>query len=118
MSEEGDRVKQDVDDYAARRKAAGTWIEPKPEPPARPLPTLAQQVDQLACRCLVFEGIAGEMLATIKLNFERGYLVAQNDEGKLNLQKCIASWEQQLAQVDEVYPPQPLGELRKQAKGK
>lgn len=63
--------------------------------------TLSQQVDRLACRCLEFEGIAGEMLATIKLNFERGHLTAK-ESGVL--QKIIASWEKQLARVDEVYP--------------
>jgi hypothetical protein len=63
--------------------------------------TLANQVDKLACRAIKLEGLAGDMLATIKINFERGYLIAQNDEGKLNLQKIVASWEKQLAEAKE-----------------
>lgn len=66
--------------------------------------TLSSQVERLACRCLEYEGIAGEILATIKLNVERGYIVAQNDEGKLNLQRMIAMWEKQIARVEESYP--------------
>ena len=61
--------------------------------------TLAQQVDDLACRYLRLRGLAGEMFATIKLNVERGYLVAVNDEGKLNLDKIVASWEKQLGEL-------------------
>jgi len=80
----------------------------RPEP-AR---TLAQQVDQLACRCIVLEGIAGEMLATIALNVERGFLVAQNDDGKLRLAEIIQRWTRQLAEVDEIYPKQRLATLR------
>lgn len=69
--------------------------------------TLADKVDRLACRCLAFEGIAGEMLATIQLNVERGYLVAQNDNGKSTLSKIIESWQKQIGRVDESYPTEP-----------
>ena len=55
--------------------------------------TLANQVDDLACRCMAMEGVAGEMLATLKLNFERGHLIVQSDEGKLNFARMIAAWE-------------------------
>lgn len=65
--------------------------------------TLASQVERLACRCLEYEGIADEMLATIKLNVERGYITAINDKGKLNLQKIIATWERHIAIADETY---------------
>ena len=58
--------------------------------------TLANQVDDLACRCHRAEGLAGEMLATLKLNFERGFLIAHNDEGKLNLEKIIARWSKEI----------------------
>lgn len=36
------------------------------------------------------------MLATVKLNFERGYLKTHNDEGKLNLEKILANWQKEL----------------------
>ena len=62
--------------------------------------TLANQVDDLACKYHRLESIAGEMLTTVKLNFERGYLIAHNDEGKLNLEKIIAGWQRQLAALD------------------
>ena len=62
---------------------------------------LANQVSDLACRAISLEGLAGEMLATVKLNVERGYLVATNDEGKLNLTKITASWEKQLKELQE-----------------
>ena len=63
--------------------------------------TLTNQVDDLACRCIRLDSLAGEMLATIKLNFERGYLVATNDEGKLNLEKIIAQWSKELEKERE-----------------
>lgn len=60
--------------------------------------TLASQVSDLACRAINLESLACDMLATVKINFERGYLVAQNDEGKLNLERIVAMWERQLAE--------------------
>ena len=71
--------------------------------------TLAAQVDDLACRHIQLRGLAGEMLATIKLNVERGYLVAANDEGKLNLTKIVSSWERQLEEIDPKYSPNLSG---------
>lgn len=68
--------------------------------------TLSQQVNILACRCISLEGTVKEILATIKLNFERGYLTTINDEGKLNLQKIIVNWEKQLELIDQTYPEQ------------
>ncbi len=61
--------------------------------------TLANQVDDLACKCIRLEGLADEMLATIKLNVDRGYIVATNDQGKLNLDNIVASWSRQLAEL-------------------
>lgn len=62
--------------------------------------TLAQQVDRLARRAHHLEGLAGEMLSTIKMNLERGYITAVNDEGKLNLTKIVARWSKQLADLE------------------
>ena len=61
--------------------------------------TLANQVDDLACKAINLEWLAGEMLATVKLNHQRGYLIATNDEGKLNLAKIIAKWERELSEL-------------------
>ena len=61
--------------------------------------TLAQQVDALACKCIVLEGLVGEIIATIKLNHERGYLVAVNDEGKLELAKIVKNWASELDRI-------------------
>lgn len=58
--------------------------------------TLSGQVSDLADRCIRLEGLAGEMLATIELNFKRGYLKVHNDEGKLNLEKILAKWDKEL----------------------
>ena len=54
-----------------------------------------------ACKYHRLRELAGEMWATIKLNFERGYLVAANDDCKLNLAKIIANWERQIADLGE-----------------
>ena len=61
--------------------------------------TLADQADDLVRQHSRLQALAGEMLATVKLNFERGYLVAHNDEGKLNLEKILAQWAKQLAEL-------------------
>lgn len=66
--------------------------------------TLTRQVEKVVDQRIRLERLAGEMLSTIKLNFERGYLTVQNDEGKLNLQKVIAIWERQLASIVEEKP--------------
>lgn len=63
--------------------------------------TLSQQVEDLACKKTRWESLCGEMFATIKLNVERGYLVAVNDQGKLNLEGIIANWQKQMDRINE-----------------
>ena len=61
---------------------------------------LSRQVEDLASDYHRLLGLASEMLATVKLNHERGYLVATNDEGKLNLVKIVANWSKELATLE------------------
>lgn len=63
--------------------------------------TLSQQVEDLACRHIRLLGLTSEILATVAINVEFGYIVATNDEGKLNLAKIVESWKKQLADLEE-----------------
>lgn len=92
-------MSEDVASYLEKRKQDGTLLIPKEEEDVTPSAvTLSQAVDLLACRCIALEGIAGEMWATIKINAERGYLVAKDDDGKLRLDEIVALWRNQLDQ--------------------
>ena len=61
---------------------------------------MTEQVANLAGNRQRLLGLASEMLATVKLNSERGYLVAVNDEGKLNLVKIVERWSKELAELE------------------
>lgn len=63
--------------------------------------SLAQQVGTLACNRLRLLGLAGEMLATIQLNYERGHLVAPTEEGKQGMARLLASWSKEYKQLEE-----------------
>ena len=62
--------------------------------------TLADHVAKLAIDYRRLLTLAGEMLATIKLNHERGYLVVVNDEGKLNLAKIVDRWQARIKKLE------------------
>lgn len=66
-----------------------------------PTRTLAEQVGEVAARVIALDDLAGDMLATIQLNVERGYLAATSEEGKANLAQLIESWENRLKRMRE-----------------
>ncbi len=63
--------------------------------------TLSQKVESLACKKTKYESLAGEMLATIKLNIERGHLVTSAKELEPTLASIIAGWERQMQEIEK-----------------
>lgn len=58
-----------------------------------PPKSLSQQVEALATRADMLEAFGGELLATIKLNVDRGHIVATTDSGKQTLARLLDSWK-------------------------
>jgi hypothetical protein len=48
---------------------------------------------------LRLESLLGHVLATMQINIERGYLVAVNDEGKLNLADIMERWKREFDEL-------------------
>ena len=63
--------------------------------------TLATLVDNVCSNRLRLLSLAGDMHATLKLNVERGFIVAINDEAKLNLDQIIARWGDDLKKLEQ-----------------
>lgn len=62
--------------------------------------TLTQQVAEMVDKKIRLAGLARDMLATFQVNSERGYIVATNDEGKLNLAKILSKWQKELNEIE------------------
>lgn len=63
--------------------------------------TLTRQVEEMVDKKLRLASLAGDMIATLQVNIERGYIVAVNDEGKLNLAGIMARWKRELDEIEK-----------------
>lgn len=63
--------------------------------------TLTRQVEEMVDKKIRLASLAGHMIATLQINIECGYIVAVNDEGKLNLAEIMARWKQQFDEIEK-----------------
>lgn len=63
--------------------------------------TLTRQVEQMVDKKIRLASLTGDILATLQINIERGYIVAVNDEGKLNLEKILTKWRREFDEIEK-----------------
>lgn len=66
----------------------------------KPVKTLTRQVEEIIDKKIRLAGLAKDILATLQVNIERGYIVAVNDEVKLNLANIVARWNKALVEIE------------------
>lgn len=78
--------------WAAERKAA--------LPPVRSEPLLSDSVAALERKCDALHRLCGEVLATLKVNVERGMLTCHNPKGQAQFNDLLGSWWNQYTATD------------------
>lgn len=60
---------------------------------------LHEQVQQLEERAAQLDWIVGQMIATIRINLEHGFLKCINPEAEAALKVWLAKWDSELARI-------------------
>lgn len=61
--------------------------------------TLTRQVEEMVDKKIKLEGLASEIIATLQVNIDRGYIVTSNDQGKLNIARIVEKWKRELDEI-------------------
>lgn len=66
--------------------------------------SLAAQVDELECRFSDLHSLAGDIVATISVNFSKGHILTNNGA---EFGKMIAEWESRIALLHSAFSQPP-----------